>query len=322
MVELVIDLDTIKRYSPAKLDFGIVYINIPSLSLVEWHPFDVCFEEGESSVSLFIAKGGKWTGKLFDKVGEGVSRINTITTRNSLEEINVVTRDEGFLNDTHTVKMYSTREGNSTGTNTINEKGSPQSFEPLLDNPGFAKFPLTVFISNVYDSKLRYIFENDVAILIAGGSAISHMISVIKHFMKSQTNNSLNTKKIYLFWTCLEQDTLALLKDVELRVISSGLTEKIVIRKYYKTPSEFGYNDFDQIQTNHLAQEKSAISSIFPSIQERIDVISSIDQCIDEKSLRYGVLAIGNTKLVKSSRRASNFIRRKYKLGGKLQFYV
>ncbi|OMJ25835.1 hypothetical protein AYI70_g622 [Smittium culicis] len=113
--------------------------------------------------------------------------------------------------------MYSTREKNSTGTNTIAEKGSPQSFEPLLSNSDFAKFPLTVFISNVYDSKLRYIFENDVAILMAGGSAISHMLSVIKYFIRAQTNNSLTTKKVYLFWTCLEQDSLALLKVLPIR---------------------------------------------------------------------------------------------------------
>ncbi|OLY83284.1 putative ferric reduction oxidase 1 [Smittium mucronatum] len=238
-LELFIDTIHLNKNKTSKFKFGLIYLVIPSVSYLECHPFDICYEEGDRSISLFIKKQGKWTSKLFEIIAKNdfssITRESRITIADSIDSNN----DPLFINNDE-IQMYSIDERVSSGPETIDYRNSPQTNEPLLARD-LTNCRISLFVSSIYQSTFHYVFENEVAILVASGSGISPMLSIIKYFIK--TKDDLKTKKIYLFWTNKDEDGIQIIKEIQRFGRSVGEPQTlfqeniITMEKYNTTPS-------------------------------------------------------------------------------------
>ncbi|OLY80425.1 Superoxide-generating NADPH oxidase heavy chain subunit C [Smittium mucronatum] len=314
LLELVIDVANLNKKNDSKLRFGLVYLIIPSVTYLESHPFDVCFEEGDKSISLFIKKQGKWTSKLFDIIAKksifslaNESKMTIVGKNNSYDDLIPLNINEV---EESSVDMSPSSEPKKSESRCSSETEKP------IRTRDFVHFQVPIFISSIYQSSHRYIFENDVAILVASGSGISPMLSIIFYFIRSQ--KEVKTKKIYLFWANKNQDGLQIINRLESKIINSGMASLVAIQTYYKNPNPRN-TYFDQQES--YFNPKVEKDSIYSSFNKRMDVFKCINSCIRDDPTTYGILCVGNSKIKMQCRRASNYISRKHKYRGKIQYY-
>ncbi|PVU85053.1 hypothetical protein BB559_007231 [Furculomyces boomerangus] len=188
-------------------------------------------------------------------------------------------------------------------------------------------------ISYLYGSQAENILENQTILLVAGGTGISPMISIIKQVIRQSDTGNNNEKPVHkvsdilLVWACREPEAFDLLEETLQEISSCEMSRNIFVELYstktilapvnmlktsyspQATLRDSGSSEFTRDEKqNNFEKYSDFVELIYnrPNMKEIIKRTAS--QYGSNK--RIGVTAAGPDSLVESAYRGVNYINR------------
>lgn len=167
-----------------------LFIQVPDVSSLQWHPFTITSAPEDPYVSVHIRQVGDWTQSLGERLGAGPSVVKALTQA----AMKTYDRDE--------------KAGLSRG-----------DFVELDPNSMTRPMP-TVRIDGPYGAPAEDVFNSDVAILVGGGIGVTPFASILKHIWYRQKKGHLGAlRRVEFFWVCRDVPSFgwfqSLLQEVE-----------------------------------------------------------------------------------------------------------
>jgi NADPH oxidase len=166
-----------------------IFIQVPDVSLLEWHPFTITSAPEDPYVSVHIRQVGDWTRSLGDRVGAGPSVVASLTQA--------------------AMKAFDRQE----------KAASRGDFVELDPNSSTRPMPL-IRIDGPYGAPAEDVFNSDVAVLVGGGIGVTPFASILKHIWYRQKKGILGAlRRVEFFWVCRDAPSFgwfqSLLQEVE-----------------------------------------------------------------------------------------------------------
>ncbi|KIP11399.1 hypothetical protein PHLGIDRAFT_83405 [Phlebiopsis gigantea 11061_1 CR5-6] len=167
-----------------------LFIQVPDVSGLQWHPFTITSAPEDPYVSVHIRQVGDWTRGLGERVGAGPSVVAALTSAAM----------KGSEKDD---LVYGTR-GN---------------FVEL--DPGRTTRPLPVVrIDGPYGAPAEDVFNVEVAVLVGAGIGVTPFASILKHIWYRQRKGNVGSlRRVEFFWVCRDAPSFgwfqSLLQEVE-----------------------------------------------------------------------------------------------------------
>jgi len=169
-----------------------VFVQVPDVSSIQWHPFTITSAPEDPYVSIHIRQVGDWTRALGERVGAGPSVVQSLTQS--------------------AMKAY--------------EKDSKSSFDAgrgdfIEIDPNSSTRPLPVVrIDGPYGAPAEDVFNAEVAVLIGAGIGVTPFASILKHIWYRQQRNKMGSlRRVEFFWVCRDAPSFgwfqSLLQEVE-----------------------------------------------------------------------------------------------------------
>jgi NADPH oxidase len=170
------------KYTPGQW----LFIQIPEVSKLQWHPFTITSAPEDPYVSVHIRQVGDWTESLGERLGVGPAMVSTMTKE--------------------------AMKGK--------EKGLDQGDFVELDTTYSAVTLPAVRIDGPYGAPTEDVFNAEVAVLVGGGIGVTPFASILKHIWYRQKHNNLKSlRRVEFFWICRDSPSFgwfqSLLKEVE-----------------------------------------------------------------------------------------------------------
>jgi NADPH oxidase len=167
-----------------------LFIQVPDVSSLQWHPFTITSAPEDPYVSVHIRQVGDWTQGLGERLGAGPSVVKALTQA----AMKTYDRDE--------------KAGLSRG-----------DFVELDPNSMTRPMPI-VRIDGPYGAPAEDVFNSDVAILVGGGIGVTPFASILKHIWYRQKKGNLGAlRRVEFFWVCRDVPSFgwfqSLLQEVE-----------------------------------------------------------------------------------------------------------
>jgi len=170
------------KYTPGQW----LFVQIPELSRLQWHPFTITSAPEDPYVSIHIRQVGDWTESLGEHLGVGPSVVKTMT------------------------------QAAMTGK----EKGLSQGdFVEIDTNLSSISLP-AVRIDGPYGAPAEDVFSAEVAMLIGAGIGVTPFASILKDIWYRQKRGKLGSlRRVEFFWICRDSPSFgwfqSLLQEVE-----------------------------------------------------------------------------------------------------------
>jgi NADPH oxidase len=166
-----------------------LFIQIPSISGWQWHPFTITSAPEDPYVSVHIRQVGDWTRALGDLVGVGPSVVQALTKQALAGEY----KDEK----------------SSLGPN----RGDFVELDTSRALP-------QVRIDGPYGAPAEDVFNVEVAVLVGAGIGVTPFASILKHIWYRQRKGNVGSlKRVEFFWVCRDAPSFgwfqSLLQEVE-----------------------------------------------------------------------------------------------------------
>ncbi|KAI0801157.1 NADPH oxidase [Fomes fomentarius] len=165
-----------------------LFIQVPEISGLQWHPFTITSAPEDPYVSVHIRQVGDWTYSLGERVGAGPQVVASMTKA-------------ALKGNEKDDSVYGTRgdfvEIDSTGRNLPSVR---------IDGP--------------YGAPAEDVFNVEVAVLIGAGIGVTPFASILKHIWYRQKKGALGSlKRVEFFWVCRDAPSFGwfqtLLQEVE-----------------------------------------------------------------------------------------------------------
>ncbi|PVU94037.1 hypothetical protein BB561_002852 [Smittium simulii] len=192
-----------------------------------------------------------------------------------------------------------------------------RKFNNLLSEDSESNYSLLV--SKPFTSKYSHVFENDIAILVSGGTGISPMIPIINkhaHYLTTKKRKH-SLEKIHLVWICRDASLFDLLEEPLNNLISKDLNERLTVTIYY-TGSKINETSVGQHQKSALF-ELPQVSLVY-SKPDLYDVYTEIITKY-ESNKNIGIVAVGSESLTEQAKRISRKWARENKRAFRVNFY-
>jgi len=169
-----------------------VFVQVPDVSSLQWHPFTITSAPEDPYVSIHIRQVGDWTRGLGERVGAGPSVVASLTQA----AMKAADKDE-----------------KAAGL------GLRGDFVEL--DPNTANRPMPVVrIDGPYGAPAEDVFKSDVAVLIGAGIGVTPFASILKHIWYRQKKGTLGSlRRVEFFWVCRDVPSFgwfqSLLQEVE-----------------------------------------------------------------------------------------------------------
>ncbi|OLY77717.1 hypothetical protein AYI68_g8038 [Smittium mucronatum] len=342
--------------------FGHAYLYIPDISILEWHPFDVSFHADTRFFSFYVSKQGFWTKKLFEIASNRLSEVQNLPSGLNSSNSNHL----AFNNETPGLSLSPasthkapqiTRSGSYSGENSndvlvknvLKIQNAPLENSLLLSSSSIderlsksSEFPSNIYFSGLYDSDVKYVLENETALIIVSGSGISSIIPLIRHFMFLKSTNSpqLVAERVHLLWSSKHISSFKAIEDLLNEIISLNMTisvsiqlvcteERVADSNLYKNTlfprlpehtsflfitDEFGSSD---------STGRSSSTRITPRLPKNEIDISQIFRGIVNLNYdsNFGVLAVGSDKFVENASASVFYVARNRGIMDRVNFY-
>ncbi|PVU94036.1 hypothetical protein BB561_002851 [Smittium simulii] len=180
-------------------------------------------------------------------------------------------------------------------------------------------FNYSILVSKPFTSKYSHVFENDIAILVSGGTGISPMIPIINkhaHYLTTKKRKH-SLEKIHLVWICRDASLFDLLEEPLNNLISKDLNERLTVTIYY-TGSKINETSVGQHQKSALF-ELPQVSLVY-SKPDLYDVYTEIITKY-ESNKNIGIVAVGSESLTEQAKRISRKWARENKRAFRVNFY-
>jgi len=166
-----------------------LFIQIPELSSLQWHPFTITSAPEDPYVSIHIRQVGDWTHALGERVGVGPQVVSALTkaAMKGAEKEN-----QGY-------------------------DGTRGDFVEIENNG--RSLPL-VRIDGPYGAPAEDVFGSEVAVLVGAGIGVTPFASILKHIWYRQKRGNLGAlRRVEFFWVCRDTPSFgwfqSLLQEVE-----------------------------------------------------------------------------------------------------------
>ncbi|PVU85902.1 hypothetical protein BB559_006764 [Furculomyces boomerangus] len=317
--ELQIPAELLNLSSP-QFSGKFIHIQIPKISSLEWHPFDVSSTINDNYIAVYIANTGKWTNSLFELLfGSQTPKETNSPSPSNFSQENTDIVINNYVDTSLEI-----------GFNTQNQS-TENSESHSKSNTGSLSVPIK--ISYLYDSNMKNILENDTVLLVAGGTGISPMISIIKQVIRQSDTRNNSEKPVHkvsdiiLVWTCSEPEAFDLLEETLEEISSCEMSRNIsielystnslvLLKKLEKNPSlhqtagtESENNEFTRNQKQSNFEKYSNFVKITVGRPNTKEIIKRIASQYGSNK-RIGVTAAGPDSLVESAYRDVNYINR------------
>lgn len=169
-----------------------VFVQVPDVSSLQWHPFTITSAPEDPYVSIHIRQVGDWTRGLGERVGAGPSVVASLTQA----AMKAADKDE-----------------KAAGL------GLRGDFVELDPNTANRPMPV-VLIDGPYGAPAEDVFKSDVAVLIGAGIGVTPFASILKHIWYRQKKGTLGSlRRVEFFWVCRDVPSFgwfqSLLQEVE-----------------------------------------------------------------------------------------------------------
>ncbi|CAK5274328.1 unnamed protein product [Mycena citricolor] len=183
-MELRIDKPSFK-YQPGQW----LFLQVPELSIWQWHPFTITSAPEDPYVSVHVRQVGDWTHALGERLGVGPSVVASMTK--------------------------SAMKGSETDEKATGLRGDFVE----LDASTTGSMPV-VRIDGPYGAPTEDVFDVEVAVLIGAGIGVTPFASILKHIWYRQRKGNLGTlRRVEFFWIVRDAPSFgwfqSLLSEVE-----------------------------------------------------------------------------------------------------------
>ncbi|KAF8807327.1 NADPH oxidase isoform 1 [Phlegmacium glaucopus] len=167
-----------------------LFIQIPELSLFQWHPFTITSAPEDPYVSVHIRQVGDFTRGLGERLGVGPAVVAAMTQ----------------------AAMKGVEKDKTTGM----IRGD---FVELDSGASSITLP-HVRIDGPYGAPAEDVFKSEVAILVGAGIGVTPFASILKHIWYRQRKGNLGSlRRVEFFWVCRDAPSFgwfqSLLQEVE-----------------------------------------------------------------------------------------------------------
>eukprot|EP00929_Paragymnodinium_shiwhaense_P099732 TRINITY_DN6153_c0_g1_i1.p1 TRINITY_DN6153_c0_g1~~TRINITY_DN6153_c0_g1_i1.p1 ORF type:complete len:586 (-),score=38.63 TRINITY_DN6153_c0_g1_i1:340-2097(-) len=257
-----------------------VFLCVPSLSRVEWHPFSICSAPHEEGISVFVRVLGDWTGRLSESVASGCASgcaAGTSVVRQGGETIGAAS-GSGMA-----------RESDPDPASPATIVSKTRTFTCLVEGPYGA---LSVDLKEPYSRTL----------FVCGGIGATPLLSVLKDLLHSWSAKQLET--VTFLWSVRDWATVAtLLRDSQIltAVVGDEHTRKLDMRIHATRP----------IEKDNLLYERSDAQQTVPSNlqQLRMNVrdgrpdLNHVFEKLAQAGGRVAVLSCGPATMIRECQR-------------------
>jgi len=166
-----------------------LFVQIPEISRLQWHPFTITSAPEDPYVSIHIRQVGDFTQALGERLGVGPSVVVSMT------------------------------QAALKGLETDIKGGTRGDFVELDQTISTLPLP-TIMIDGPYGAPAEDVFKAQVAVLIGAGIGVTPFASILKHIWYRQKRQSLGTlRRVEFFWICRDAPSFgwfqSLLQEVE-----------------------------------------------------------------------------------------------------------
>ncbi|PVU87729.1 hypothetical protein BB559_005911 [Furculomyces boomerangus] len=278
-----------------------IYINVSSISYLQWHPFDVASTIEDGYISILVSINNGWTNK-FNRLIFGNAKIKR--GKNDLYNLSSSSKVLGNVE-----KMEKSSEASGlnsekslvNGSNSGSTSGKKRKMSTFVRCNGF-----NIIFSCLYDSMVHYVVENETAVLVAGGTGVGPMISIIKCFIRNPNDKrkTQDLKNIYLAWSCRERESFLLLEETIAEIIARGYTDRVKI--FLHLTEEDDYEPLKITANEIYTSLSNNMNKFVKIILGRHDIYSLLEAVTKENpGNTYGIAAVGPKGLIKHTRRTT-----------------
>ncbi|KAI0932076.1 hypothetical protein AcW1_000702 [Taiwanofungus camphoratus] len=167
-----------------------LFIQVPDISGLQWHPFTITSAPEDPYVSVHIRQVGDWTHALGERVGAGPSVVAAMT--------------------------QAAMKGSEKDDTIYGTRGDYVE----LDSTAMSRSLPVVRIDGPYGAPAEDVFDVEVAVLIGAGIGVTPFASILKHIWYHQKKGTLQSlKRVEFFWICRDAPSFGwfqtLLQEVE-----------------------------------------------------------------------------------------------------------
>ncbi|KAF8310554.1 hypothetical protein DL93DRAFT_2126443 [Clavulina sp. PMI_390] len=175
-----------------------LFIQVPEISALQWHPFTITSAPEDPYVSVHMRQVGDWTHALGERVGAGPAVVAAMT-KAAMAGMN---KEKDFDNDNN---GYGITEGRGNFVE--------------IDNSMSSKLP-RVLIDGPYGAPTEDVFRSEVAVLVGAGIGVTPFASILKHIWYRQRRGNLGAlKRVEFIWVVRDAPSFgwfqSLLQEVE-----------------------------------------------------------------------------------------------------------
>ncbi|KAJ2723573.1 hypothetical protein GGI07_002528 [Coemansia sp. Benny D115] len=277
------------RFAKAGMNVKVgqfIYLNIPSISWFQWHPFTLTSAPEDDELSVHIYVAGGWTNKLVEMFKQSAvdmpKRIDIV--HHSVPTPARVQRKQPDLIDLHrsnsnpTSALYTPRrireqpfdngsertlpagmDYYASATNHANMDSILRRNKALPAAPRYYGSLPTILVDGPYGAPTQHVFDYENIMLIAGGIGITPMSSVLKSLYYQLTGpaHRRKVKKVYFFWICRDIKSLEWFRDLLAALDSEDIGNILEIRTYLT-----GQLSMDHIRNISLNQDSGGPDAI------------------------------------------------------------
>ncbi|VDC06548.1 unnamed protein product [Peniophora sp. CBMAI 1063] len=180
-----------------------LFIQVPEVSQLQWHPFTITSAPEDPYVSVHIRQVGDWTQALGERVGAGPSVVAALTKAAMKGEVKDDEKNGDIKDETDPASAAPTR-------------GDFVELDPATTN---RTMPM-VRIDGPYGAPAEDVFNAEVAVLVGAGIGVTPFASILKHIWYRQRSGNLgNLRRVEFFWICRDAPSFgwfqSLLQEVE-----------------------------------------------------------------------------------------------------------
>jgi len=166
-----------------------LFIQVPEISSLQWHPFTITSAPKDPYVSVHIRQVGDWTRGLGDRLGVGPSVVAAMTS----------------------AAMKGSEKNEKTG--------STRGDFVELDASSGLSLP-QVRIDGPFGAPAEDVFDVEVAMLVGAGIGVTPFASILKDIWYRQRSGNCGTlRRVEFFWICRDAPSFgwfqSLLSEIE-----------------------------------------------------------------------------------------------------------
>ena len=218
-----------------------IFINIPAVSRLEWHPFTLTSCPADDYIEINFRKVGDWTTKAHEylKTIEKSYRSSNETSSNDKKE-----NFEDNVHENNGCKELE-KQNDESGSNDIEE-----SFSDNARRNNDRYWPVSVRVEGPLGASSQGFEHFPVVVLVGAGIGITPMISVLKMLIKSKGGL---TKRAFFYWTTRDPDHFTWFQSLMDEIYQSDPTH-IVQTRHFLTSAKHDDRDLGAVLLNYATK--------------------------------------------------------------------